>query len=58
MLYVYENERDRKEIRTCVAVINSLKPRNPCLLESAIAQTLYKDKKNFKKLSEHFRWAK
>lgn len=29
---------------TCIAVMNSLKPRNPCRLESAIAQTFNKHK--------------
>lgn len=40
---VYEIES--KGEGTCIAVTNSLKPRYPCLLESAIPQTLNTNKK-------------
>lgn len=33
---------DVEWISTCIATINSLKPRYPCLFESAIAQTYQK----------------
>lgn len=38
-------EIETKGEGTCIAVTNSLKPRYPCLLESAIPQTLITNKK-------------
>ena len=35
-----EEKEDKAKKTTCIVVINSLKPRKPCRLESAIAHTL------------------